>query len=94
MQIQYTQIACAIEALLLKAQILQQEQVEEPKDRELPDSVQELSFARSLVWSVVWDFVWHFLSPPVQKLLGHIAVLETITLFIAYVMVSKWIPQI
>ncbi|RLL97725.1 hypothetical protein CFD26_107273 [Aspergillus turcosus] len=87
------QIASAIEALLSKTQILRQEQVEEPKDGELPDPMQEARFARLLVQSVVWYFVWCFLPPTVQKLVGHNAFLDKITLFMVYVMVSKWTPQ-
>ncbi|RHZ65422.1 hypothetical protein CDV55_106762 [Aspergillus turcosus] len=87
------QIASAIEALLSKTQILRQEQVEEPKDGELPDPMQEARFARLLVQSVVWYFAWCFLPPTVQKLVGHNAFLDKITLFMVYVMVSKWTPQ-
>ncbi|RHZ62548.1 uncharacterized protein CDV56_105768 [Aspergillus thermomutatus] len=88
------EIACVIEALLLKTHILQQEQVEEPKDRELPDPIHGLGFGRLLVDSAVWYFVWYFLPPTVQKLVGPSACLEKITLFAVHWIVSKWIPRI
>jgi hypothetical protein len=75
-------------------QILQLEQVEDPKNGDLVDPIQRVRFARLLVERVIWYFVWSFLPPTIQKLVSPSAVFEKIALVTVYWIVSKWMLNI